>query len=170
MYNMVEIEGALPRRQGMLRGAVMRIAGIQTLWCIFVVALFGCEPGPRVSVEYHRAVYAEVEGLVPMLHAESGRVVYVYPNPVITNRDVAFADATSDPWGEPTVRLVLNPSGSQKMDSFSREHKGKPLAVLIDGRLVMVAEIKDTLNGMVHIVGGLSEEESRTIARGINNW
>jgi SecDF, P1 head subdomain len=84
--------------------------------------------------------------------------------PVITNANIVYTQAITYK-GEPAVGITLDKAADKRFCDFTSTSIGKPLGVLVDGKLVNVASIPHALcGGMFTITGKFSVEEAKRIA------
>jgi preprotein translocase subunit SecD len=96
--------------------------------------------------------------------------VFISPEVVLTNRDVARAYPEPDRTDQSKlgVGILLTEDGALKMARLTKSHIGKNLAVILDGRAVSAFPIeKENTSGRALISGNFTEEEARSIAKGI---
>src|SRR5690349_15706450 len=100
-------------------------------------------PGPSVAVEFRKAEESPAEGLTEATVAGSDKKVYLHPEVELSNADVADVFPLIDPNGKPAVGIRFNKEGQEKAQRLSREHVNKPVAILIDGKVVCAPLIRD---------------------------
>ncbi len=114
--------------------------------------LIGPGPGPGLS---------EMRDLGP------SQPVYVSNSPVIANADIAHARATRHA-GALAVGLAFTKRGANTLCDITSANIGKPMGVLVDGKLVNVATIRERLTcgapGRALITGDFSHDEAKRIA------
>lgn len=133
----------------------------------------GCAPGPRgrpaapVSIRVHLASSEERAGYRRM-RDEAGRALFVAPEPLATERNVASASALhSDRRSMLLLRFDLE--GGYRLEQATAEHVGERLAVFVDGELVGSPQIGRALveRGLGLDVG-LSRQRVDAIVRALN--
>ena len=121
----------------------------------------------KIKFEFRLASYQKVEGWDIGLGPGP---VWISPEVALTNRDVARAYPEPDRT-DPSklgVGILLTEEGALKMARLNKSHIGKNLAVILDGRAVSVFPIeKEFTSGRALIPGNFTEEEARSIAKGI---
>ena len=75
-----------------------------------------------------------------------GGTVYLPSHPILTRTDLTDAAAVRDQQGRHFVGLRFSDSGAHKLNDVSLRNVGKPLAIVIDGRLVAAPKIAEPLN------------------------
>jgi preprotein translocase subunit SecD len=65
------------------------------------------------------------------------------------------------------VEVELTKEGRQKLARVTKAHQGKPLAILVDGKVVAAPIVRDEITGDARISGSFSKEEAERIAKGI---
>jgi preprotein translocase subunit SecD len=88
----------------------------------------------------------------------------VYPT-IITNADIESAEAikssNNDRW---VVNVKLKPEAGEKFGAFTAAHIGKPLAIVIDGRVISAPVIQSRIAAEVQIAGNYTEMQAKTLA------
>jgi preprotein translocase subunit SecD len=120
--------------------------------------------------ELRLASHEKVEGwrMVPGPGPEK-TPVWISPEVALANRDVAFAYADRTTEGKPCVRVFFTQEGALKMARLTKSHIGEFLAIMLDGRVAMAPKIWQEISREAMINGNFTEEESRSIAKGISN-
>jgi preprotein translocase subunit SecD len=120
----------------------------------------------RVQVEFRRAETKPAEGLVEATVGSSKDKIYLHKTADATNEDIA--DARVDTLNEPVaVIVVFTKEGAKKMAKLSEEHKGKPLAILVDGKAISAPIVRSTFRDQATITGLSSKEEAERIVKAI---
>ena len=126
------------------------------------------EPGKH-KFELRLASYQTVEGWKRVLGPEPQNApLWVSPEVALSNRDVARAWPAQSSEGKPSVGVLLTEDGALKLARLTKRHFGKIVAVILDGRVDSVPTIRDEITGgqaMIH--GNFTEEETRSLAKGI---
>jgi preprotein translocase subunit SecD len=65
------------------------------------------------------------------------------------------------------VGVEFNPSGTEKIRAATARHIGKPVAILLDGQVVMIAIVREPIAESAVISGDLSRTEAEKIVKGI---
>ena len=83
----------------------------------------------------------------------------------ITGRDLRGAEpGRSADTNQPRVNFVLTGEGGRKFYSFTSAHVGEGLAVVLDNKVVEVANIKEPIKDQGEIEGGFTEESAKDLA------
>jgi len=92
--------------------------------------------------------------------------IYLHKTADATNEDIA--DARVDTLNDPvTVIVVFTKEGAKKMAKLSEEHKGKPVAILVDGKVIKAPIVRAAFRDQAAITGVSSKEEAERIVKGI---
>lgn len=83
---------------------------------------------------------------------------------VVSGRDLRNARRSVDEWNNPAVSFALNPEGARRFEKFTSENIGKPLSIVLDGKIQEVATIKDRISDSGIIHGRFTIEEAEDIA------
>jgi preprotein translocase subunit SecD len=122
------------------------------------------------ALELRLASYQKVEGWERVPGPEPEKTpVWISPDVALTNRDVAFAYADRTTEGKPCVRVFFTQEGTLKMARLTKSHIGELLAIMLDGRVAMAPKIWQEISREAMINGNFTEEEARSIAKGISN-
>lgn len=85
--------------------------------------------------------------------------------PLLRGEDVADARPTFDDKGRSMVSLTLTPSGADRFEQVTGEHKGKRLAIVLDGAVRSAPVIQDRIaGGSASISGNFTAEEAQDLA------
>ena len=120
-----------------------------------------------VKLEIRRAETAPAEGLTEAKVVGSGDKVYLHKEVEISNADIATATAGEER-GKPAVLFTLTPEGSKKMQRLTETHKDKPLAILLDGKVVSAPVVRSVISDKGVITGMFTKDEVEKLAKGIS--
>jgi preprotein translocase subunit SecD len=86
--------------------------------------------------------------------------------PVVTGSELADAEVTVDPGTlQPAILLRFDAAGTRKLARFTQENMARPLAIVLDGRVVSAPMIREPiLGGRAQISGTLTKVEAEEIA------
>jgi preprotein translocase subunit SecD len=107
-------------------------------------------------------------GLREARAAGSDRLVYLYPEIVVTNDDIAQCRVV--PGNGPSrfdVSVEFNASGREKMRQATAGHVGRPVAILIDGVVVMAPVLRSPIAESAVITGDYTRAEAERIVNGV---
>jgi preprotein translocase subunit SecD len=128
-------------------------------------------PTGKIKFEFRLASNEKVEGWeIGLLPEPWNNLVFISPAVALTNLDVAraYPDPNYSSKYNPWVGMMLIDEGALKMARFTKSHIGEFLAVIFDGRVVAFFKIaKECTTGRALIPGSFTEEEARSIAKGI---
>jgi preprotein translocase subunit SecD len=122
---------------------------------------------PSVKVEFRRAEKEAAEGLTEATVEGSKDKVYLHKTVELTNDDVAEARATLLEKDGPAVELTLTKEGAMKMEKLTKDHLNKPLAILVDGKVIIAPVVKTVISERILITGHFTLEEVGKLAKGI---
>lgn len=150
----------------------MLIAAAATL----VIAGFAAGYWSRASVNVVAAVRFEARlaeqnpaaGLSEAVVAGGGRKIYVHQEAVVTNSDIASAQLVEgNSPGSFSVAITFTQEGAAKMARATGAHLGRPLAILIDGEMVMAPVVRAPVTSSALITGTFTKAEAERIVAGI---
>ncbi len=114
-------------------------------WCC-LWALAQAAPAPKTSVrlEFRRAETEPAEGLEETTDPSSGKKIYLHKTAEVTAEDIATASIEKQEC-EAYLKLVFTEKGKAKVEKLTKEHRDKPMAVLLDGKLLAAPIIYSTI-------------------------
>jgi hypothetical protein len=96
------------------------------------------------------------------------RVIYLHSEVVVANGDVSQSRVV--PGNGPAqfwVSVELSPMGTEKMRRATANHVGRPVAILIDGVVVLAPVLRSPIDGSAVISGDFTRAYAERIANGI---
>ena len=119
---------------------------------VIVTLLAGILNG-QTPVEIRAAATTAVAGWQQMT-APRGETIWVAPDVQLTSRDIARAEARTDPDAGPSVALMLTDEGAKKMTALSAAQANKPIALILDGKVIWAPVVKGAIGKEVRLTGG----------------
>jgi hypothetical protein len=163
---------ACARVQSSSRIAVFAVAALT----LIVLSSLGPRVWPMFVRDVQGAVRFEVrlaeDKSAPGLHAarvsDSGKTVYLYNEVIVDNGDIATAriGQGSDP-SQYSVELKFTEVGAEKMRKATGNHIGKPMAILLDGRVVMAPVVRSAIGDSAVVTGHFTKTKAERIVNGI---
>lgn len=120
-----------------------------------------------VRFEVRLAEDQPIPGLTVAQVADSTRLIYLHPEIVVSNDDIAQSWVFEDGAGRFGVAVALLPSGAERMRQATTSHQGRPVAILIDGSVVTVPVVRAPIGDSAVISGDFTRAEAERIAEGI---
>ena len=154
------------RRTAIVAVASFAAAGAAAGWSFWSRAM--ADVIAAVRFEGRLAETSPAPGLREATVAGTDRTIYLHDDVVVTNGDIAAAHAV--PGNTPEtfwVALTLTPGGSAKMAGASGGHIGRPMAILLDGHVVMAPTVRSVMSGEAVITGDFTKTEVDRIVAGI---
>jgi hypothetical protein len=151
------------------------------MMAVVALALVGLAAGSRywssLSVDVVAAVRFEVrlaeetpgnglrEVVIP---GGAGRRIYLHQETVVTNSDIAQAQVVqADAASTNNISITFTADGAAKMLRASQNHIGRPMAILIDGEVVMAPVVRAAVTTSAIISGRYTRAEADRIVAGI---
>jgi len=124
------------------------------------------KPAATAKVEFRRAESKPGKGLEEAIVEGNKDKVYLHQNADLTNQDIdsAFVEKFES-LNQYLINVMFTKEGSKKMTKLSKEHLHKPLAILIDGKVISAPIISSELSNSCVIAGYLKKEEAERIAK-----
>lgn len=155
--------------------APLAVLALVALIIIGVLAV-GARTGPRGSATVYAAVRFEVRlaetqpgaGLHEVRVSGSDRSIYLHDEVVVTNADIERCTAVSgSDASRYNIGVEFNAAGAEKMRQATLAHEGRPIAVLIDGEVVMAPVLRSPVARSAVISGDYTKAEAERIINGI---
>lgn len=118
---------------------------------VIVTLLAGILNG-QTPVEIRKASSTAVSGWQHM--SSPAGDLWVAPDVQLTSQDIARAEARDDPTAGPSIFLLLTDDGARKMDALSAAQDNKPIALLLDGKVIWAPVVKGSIGKEVRLTGG----------------
>ena len=145
----------------------LTVIGVSSLgsrvWSPFVSDLQGA-----VRFEVILAEDKPAPGLREAKISGSNRAIYLHDEVVVDNGDIAAARVVQG--GGPSqyaVDVKFNASGTEKMRAATGNHIGKPMAILLDGQVVMAPVVRSSISASALITGKFTRTQAERIVNGI---
>ena len=121
-----------------------------------------------VRFEVRLAEDKPARGLRETKVGDSGQVIYLHSEVVVDNGDIASAQVVpgSDP-SQYAVDVKFNKSGAEKIRKATGSHIGKPMAILLDGQVVMAPVVRSAIGDSALITGHFTQAQAERIVNGI---
>jgi len=99
---------------------------------------------------------------------EKGRIIRSTPiilkQTLLNGSDLKHASPGTNQTGDPIVNIEFNSAGAQKFYDVTRTHIGKPLAILLDGKIISAPNIQEPIaGGRAQISGHFSIKEMKDL-------
>jgi hypothetical protein len=167
------LSAAVPvRARNRLVSKRLATSGIAAL-ALFAAAL----AGPRLFVrDVEAAIRFEMllaedlpaPGLTEAKVADSNRSVYLHSDVIASNGDIASARAFPVPGASDySVNIEFKAGASARMREATARHVGKPIAILLDGRVVMAPTLRSPISESARITGNFTQARAEKIANGL---
>jgi preprotein translocase subunit SecD len=143
-----------------------------------ILGLTGCAIiilfGSALHAQAQFTINAAAEDAVPGWHKMDleGRSVWVNPTPAITSSDIQGAEPAADRNYGNFVKVLFTDTGAKKMRELTTAQMNKPIAIILDGKLISAPKVRSVISNEGIITGkapnGLSIEEVRRILTSVN--
>jgi preprotein translocase subunit SecD len=118
-----------------------------------IVTLLAGVLNGQSPVEIRAAASTAVSGWQQM-SSPDGAAIWVAPDVRLTSSDIARAEARTDPDAGPSVAILLTDEGARKMSELSAAQANKPIALLLDGKVIWAPIVKGAIGKEVRLTGG----------------
>lgn len=123
-------------------------------------------PPPSRALAIYLAEFNPVRGGHVVTDPQQARL-YVPAEPVLTEADLAEARrVATGVFGDPGIALTLQPDAADRLARLTADHLGKPLVILIEGRVVHSARLVQPVRARLTVAqqGWTIAEVERIIA------
>ncbi len=120
-----------------------------------------------VRFEVRLAEGQPAPGLIVARVAASDRLIYLHPETVVNNEDIAASWVSQDGPDRFAVVVDLLPSGAERMRHATSAHAGRPVAILVDGSVVLAPIVRSAISDSAVISGSYTKRQAERIARGV---
>lgn len=133
------------------------------VWSLFISDLQAA-----IRFEVRLAEDKPAPGLHEAKVSGSARSVYLHDEIIVTNSDIAGARVVrvggASQYG---ISIDFNAAGAEKMRAATGNHIGKPVAILLDGRVIMDPVLRTPIKASAEITGNFTRTQAERIVRGI---
>jgi len=133
------------------------------VWSMFISDLQAA-----IRFEVRLAEDRPASGLREAKVSGSHRSVYLHDEVIVTNSDIAAARVIQG--GGPSqygVSIEFNAAGAEKMRAATGNHIGKPVAILLDGQVIVAPVVRTSIGASAEITGNFTRTRAERIVRGI---
>jgi TonB family protein len=134
---------------------------------VTIEVTFTLRPSEPMQFELRLAEYQPGAGLREAL-VGSGERVYLYDSALVTSADIAEARVGQD-GTRFSVRIMLTPTAGQKVLAATADHTGRPVAILVNGRVMSAPLLSTPMGESIRIDGRFTKEEVEAIVRELNS-
>ena len=108
------------------------------------------------------------EGLSEAIVEHTDKKIYLFKEALITGKDLIEARVVED---EALFRVdvVFTPEAAQRMARASQEHIGKPIAIMVDGKVLSAPIVRSMFSDRAAIAGSFTREEAESLANRIRS-
>jgi preprotein translocase subunit SecD len=96
---------------------------------------------------------------------DSGDVYYLISRvSAVSGRDLRSAEAGHEESGRPDVIFTLTRDGGDRFYNFTSAHIGEPLAIVLDGKVQEIANIKEAIRDTGRISGSFTDQQTKDLS------
>jgi SecDF, P1 head subdomain len=156
-----------PSRTAALVASALTVAAVVALVAV-LWSTFNSNLQAAIRFEVRMAETAPAPGLQKAKVAGADKYVYLHHQVVVSNNDIAEVKVVQA--GAPSqygISIKLNAAGAGNMRQATEAHIGRPLAILLDGQVIMAPVVRDTVGGSALLTGHYTKAEAQNIAQRI---
>ncbi len=121
---------------------------------------------PAVRLEFKRAETKPAKDLEVAIVPKTGKKIYLPKTAEVRNEDIAEASIDDQEKSVPLLKLKFTKQGRKKMEKLTKEHVDKPMAVLVDGKVLVAPIIPSTISENA-VLSGIPRDEMERIVKGL---
>ncbi|HEV8393757.1 MAG TPA: TonB family protein [Vicinamibacterales bacterium] len=118
------------------------------------------------SLEVRLAELQPATGLVEAVVQGSNQKVYLRPGAVVTGADVTSARVIDAGAGRYSVGVAFSAAGSNRLAESTKIHLGRPVAILLNGRVIAAPVVRSMIRDSAVISGDFTRDEADRIVAG----
>jgi preprotein translocase subunit SecD len=122
---------------------------------------------PKTKVEFRRAETTAAKDLTEATVAGTKDKVYLHKTADLTGADVASAKLSGED-KNPTIEITFTEAGAKKAAKLSEDHADKPVAIVVDGKVIAAPVIRTKLGATIRISGHFTEDEAKSLVKAIS--
>jgi len=130
--------------------------------CVVMLLFTGCHriknaPKPlakKATLEIHVVSLTKTPGAIQATNPDHKAEIFLTMPAIITAADVATVQRSNDSGGTPYLTFNLTPAGASKLAAATATPAGMQLAVVINGNVVSVPQLRVPLSNSFAISGG----------------
>ena len=115
------------------------------------------------TIEFRLAEITPADGLTEATVPGQRNKIYLHATAAATGDDITVARLTVDTLGKPAISIEFSLEAARRMDQVSSTHLGKPMALLVDGRVVTAPLLHDRISMHAIVTGNFSQQEAARI-------
>jgi preprotein translocase subunit SecD len=146
--------------------AALALATIGVVALGFLPWMQGTAVHAAVRFEVRLAEEQPVPGLIVAQIGNSDRLIYLHPEIIVNNDDIAESSVV-DQGAAVAIALKFEPAGAERMRQATQGHVGRPMAILIDGRVVMAPTLRGPVSDSAMITGVYTRAQAERVVEGI---
>jgi preprotein translocase subunit SecD len=130
-------------------------------------AILPAQDKEKATLEIRQAETEPAPGLVEAVVEGSKQKLYLHRESVLTKADIAGALAKRAD-DQAMVEIRLTEKGQKKFARATERHVNKPLAILVNGKVVSAPIVRDKITGEnLQLTGNFTPEQAEQIARAL---
>jgi TonB family protein len=118
-------------------------------------------------LELRLAELAPAPGLSEALVDGSGQRIYLHADVVVSTVDVIGARVADAGSGRYSVSTEFSAAASARLTTATQAHLGRPVAILLDGRVLAAPVIRSPIGRSAVLTGDFTRERAEAIAAGL---
>ncbi len=131
------------------------------------VAALGLQSPSATRLEIRLADTEPTSGSTEAVVAGSGQRIYLFPTAVVTSADVTNARVIAARGSQFSVEVGFSDPGAARMATATKGHIGKPVAIVLNGRVIAAPVLRGPIGSSAVITGDFTKAQADEIAAGL---
>ncbi len=123
----------------------------------------------KAKLEFRRAETKPAEGLTEAMVLGQKDKIYLHKAAELTEADVAEVRVGMDRFSDPCIDITFTKKGAEKMAKLSESHIDKPLAILVEGKVISSPTVYSKFSDQAQITGRFTKEEAEKLVKAIKS-
>lgn len=113
----------------------------------------------RPGIAFRLADTERADGLTEAVVPNDGRRVFLHQENLLTDKDVTSVTFGRDESGGVDVTIQLKAAAAKKLAAATKSHLGRPIAILLDGKVITAPVVRAEISDRVRITGRFTNAE-----------
>jgi TonB family protein len=123
----------------------------------------GLAQGPRAPLEIRLAEWTPAAGFTAATVDGTKQAIYLEASALVTAQDVSNARVVDAEGGRFYVEVTFREAASARMAQATSAHLGKPVAIVIDGRVVSAPVVRSPIGRSAMLTGDFTRAQAEAI-------
>jgi preprotein translocase subunit SecD len=113
----------------------------------------------RPGIAFRLAELENAADLTKAVAPGDGKTVFLHAKSVLTDKDVTSVSFARDESGLVNVTLQIEAEAAKRLAAATKSHIGKPLAILLDDKVITAPVVRSEISASAQISGNFSDAD-----------